>query len=68
MKSGSASHSGVSDTLQEYWVKLPLPSPGGLPDPPIELRSPELQADSLPSEPPGKPPAYVVNWFTLSYT
>ena len=29
------------------------PSPGDLPDPGIELGSPTLQADSLPSEPPG---------------
>ena len=40
---------------QEYWSGLPLPSPGGLPDPGIELRSPALQADTVPSEPPGKP-------------
>lgn len=33
MKSGSASHSGVSDTLQEYWIELPVPSPGDLLDP-----------------------------------
>ena len=39
----------------EYWSGLPLPSPGDLPDPGIEPRSPALQADSLPSEPPGKP-------------
>ena len=32
---------------------MPLPSPGNLPDPGIEPRSPTLQADSLPSEPPG---------------
>ena len=38
----------------EYWSGLPFPSPGSLPDPGIELRSPALQADSLPSEPPGK--------------
>ena len=41
---------------QEHWSGLPFPSPGDLPDPEIELRSPELQADALPSEPPGKPP------------
>ena len=35
---------------QEYWSELPLPSPGDLPDPGIEPRSPELQADALPSE------------------
>ena len=39
---------------QEYWSGLPLPSPGDLPDPGIELRSPALQADALTSEPPGK--------------
>ena len=37
-----------------YWSGLPFPSPGDLPDPGIEPRSPALQADSLPSEPPGK--------------
>ena len=40
---------------QEYWSGLPFPSPRDLPDPGIELRSPELQADTLTSEPPGKP-------------
>ena len=39
---------------QEYWSGLPFPSPGDLPDPGIKPRSPALQADSLPSEPPGK--------------
>ena len=39
---------------QEYWSGLPFPSPGNLPDPGIEPESPTLQADSLPSEPPGK--------------
>ena len=40
---------------QEYWSGLPLPSPGDLPNPGIEPRFPTLQADSLPSGPPGKP-------------
>ena len=40
---------------QEYWSELPFPSPGDLPDPEIEPRSPALQADSLLSEPPRKP-------------
>jgi len=40
---------------QEYWSELPFPSPGDLPDPGIELRPPTLQADTLTSEPPGKP-------------
>ena len=38
---------------QEYWSGLPFPSPGDLPDPGIEPGYPILQADSLPSEPPG---------------
>ena len=40
---------------QEYWSGLPIPSPGDLPDPGIEPRSPALQADALISEPPEKP-------------
>ena len=40
---------------QEYWSGLPWPPPGDLPNPEIEPGSPALQADSLPSEPPGKP-------------
>ena len=40
---------------QEYWSGLPFASPGNLPDPGIEPGSPALQADSLPSEPLGKP-------------
>ena len=40
---------------QGYWSELPFPSPGDLPDPAIEPRSPTLQADILLSEPPGKP-------------
>ena len=38
------------------WSGLPFPSPGYLPNPGIEPGSPALQADSLPSEPPWKPP------------
>ena len=40
---------------QEYWSGLPYPPPGDFPNPGIGSRSPTLQADSLPSEPPGKP-------------
>ena len=40
---------------QEYWSGLPFSSPGDLPNPGIEARSPILQAYSLPSKPPGKP-------------
>ena len=39
---------------QEYWSGLPCPPPEDLPNPEIELRSPTLQADSLPSKPSGK--------------
>ena len=37
---------------QEYWRRLPFPPPEDLPDQGIKLRSPALQADSLPTEPP----------------
>ena len=40
---------------QEYWSGLPFPSAGDLPDPGIEPGSSALQADSLQSEPLGKP-------------
>ena len=40
---------------QEYQSGLPFPSPGDLPNPGIKPRYPTLQADALPSEPPGKP-------------
>ena len=40
---------------QEYWNGYPLPSTGDLPDPVTKPRFPALQADSLSSEPRGKP-------------
>ena len=40
---------------QEYWGGLPFPSPGDHPNLGIEPGSPALEADSLPTEPPGKP-------------
>ena len=40
---------------QEYWSGSPFPSPDDLPDPRIKPGSPAWQADSLQSEPPGKP-------------
>ena len=49
---GSFVH-GIS--RHEYLSGLPFPSPGDLPNPGIKPQSPALQADSLPSEPPGKP-------------
>ena len=39
----------------EYWSGKPFPSPGDLPNPGIKPRSPTLQADSLLTDPPGKP-------------
>ena len=46
---------------QGYWSGLPFLSPGKLPDPGIEPRSPALQADSLPTELPWKLPTYTQN-------
>ena len=43
---------GILQAIITEWV--PCPPPGDLPDTGIEPRSPALQADSLPSEPPGK--------------
>ena len=41
--------SGATREAQEYWSGKPIPSPGDLPNPGIELGSP-LQVDSLPTE------------------
>ena len=49
---GSSVH-GISQA--RYWSGQPFPSPGDLPDPGMGPGSPALQADSLWSEPPGKP-------------
>ena len=38
---------------QDSWSRLPFPSPGDLPNPGIKPGSPVLQADALPSKPPG---------------
>ena len=43
---------------QEYWSRLPFPSPGDLPEPrikPASLVFTALQEDSSPTEPSGKP-------------
>ena len=45
----------------EYWSGWLFCSPMDLPNPEIEPRSPTLQADSLLSEPPGKP----LNFFKI---
>ena len=41
-----------------YIHGLPFPSSGDLPNPGLEPGFPALQADALPSEPPGKPSLY----------
>ena len=46
---------GDSPGKNLHWSGLPCPPPGHLPNPGVEPRSPTLQADSLPPEPPGKP-------------
>ena len=40
----------INQKKKKYWSQLPFPSPGDLPHP----RSPTLQVDAIPSEPPGK--------------
>ena len=45
----------MGSSRQECWSGLQFPSPDDLPDPGIEPGSPAFQADSLLSEPPGKP-------------
>ena len=44
---------GILQASVLEWVDIP--SPGDLPNPGIEPRSPVLQADSLPAEPQGEP-------------
>ena len=44
----------IEFSRQEYQSGQPFSSPGDFSNPGTELRSPTLQADSLPSEPPGK--------------
>ena len=58
-------HRPVGFSRQEYWSGLPCPSPGDLPHPGIEPGSSESQADSLPSEPPGK--SIYINTHTIEY-
>ena len=49
----------IGFSRQEYWSGLPFPSPGDLPNPEIEPWSFTLQADTLPSKPPGKPISFL---------
>ena len=60
---GSSVHGILQARILE-WVAVPFFR--RFPDPGIESRSPAFQADSLPSEPPGKPNSYrtikQMNW------
>ena len=47
---------------QEYCSGVPFPSPGDLPNPGIEPRSPAFQADTLTSEPPGNRHSNLLKW------
>ena len=49
----------------ESWSGEHFPSPGNLPNPGIEPRSPALQVDSLPPEPQGKPKNTAVGSLSL---
>ena len=56
---------------QEFLSGLPFPFPGDVSNPGIEPSFPTWQADSLPSEPPGKPPNIYygyINWISLNLT
>ena len=52
---GSLPDSSVHGNLQARILEWVFPYPGDLPNPGIKPRSPTLQADILPAEPPGKP-------------
>ena len=56
---------GSSVHRQEYWSGLLFPPPRDLPNPGIEPRSPSLQAESLPCEPPGGWSRESENWEVL---
>ena len=55
----------VEFSRQEYWSGSTFPSPGNLLDPGFKPGSPTWQADSLPSEPPGKPSKYYAIYFII---
>ena len=61
---GSSVH-GISQARVLEWVAISFSR--DLPNPGIEPRSPELQADSLPSEPPGEPKTIMELSFIFVY-
>ena len=56
----------VGFSRQEYWSGLPFPSPGHLPNPGIEPRSPALAGGFFTTEPPGKPILYIAVYICQS--
>ena len=50
---------------QEYWNRLPCPSPGDLPNPGMEPMSPALAGGFFTTEPPGKPIESLHNTYYL---
>ena len=57
---GSSLHGILQARILEW---LPFPPPGDLPNPGIKPGSPVMQADPLPSEPPGKPHVECIHIF-----
>ena len=55
LNAGEFFTSWATREAEEYWSGYLIPPPGDLPDPGIQPGSPALQADSLPTELPGKP-------------
>ena len=53
---------------QEYWSRLPFPSPGDLPDPGIKLLSPALAGEFFTTKSPGKSSVCISHWKNLPYT
>ena len=59
-KGNTHTHTQGNKTI--HTLHIICPPPGDLPNPGIETRSPTLQEDSLPSEPPGKPSYYILTY------
>ena len=53
---------------QEYWSRLPFPSPGDLPDLKIEPESPGMAGRFFTTEPPGKPHLRMTKSQTKEFT
>ena len=50
----------VGFSTQEYWIGFPFPSPGDLPNPGIETKTPMVAGGFFTTEPPGKPSTTVL--------